>query len=65
MAVLMPECPLQGAFAVAARPKSRKSASPAIDGLLQPSRMGVSFMDDVAVGVIRGLLRSERSSHSL
>ncbi|XP_029573624.1 coiled-coil domain-containing protein 180 isoform X4 [Salmo trutta] len=57
MAVLMPECPLQGAFAVAARPKSRKSASPAIDGLLQPSRMGVSFMDDVAVGVIRGLLR--------
>ncbi|KAK6312841.1 hypothetical protein J4Q44_G00161880 [Coregonus suidteri] len=57
MAVLMPECPLQGPFAVAARPKSRKSASPATDGLLQPSRMGVSFMDDVAVGVIRGLLR--------
>uniref|UniRef100_A0A3P9A2R7 Coiled-coil domain-containing protein 180 n=2 Tax=Esox lucius TaxID=8010 RepID=A0A3P9A2R7_ESOLU len=71
MAVPMPDCALQGAFAVAARPKSRKqSGSPANDSLLQPSRMGVPLTDDVVVGVIKGLLRlgkpvtQEAHSHS-
>ncbi|KAI4898344.1 hypothetical protein NFI96_024571 [Prochilodus magdalenae] len=60
MAVALPDAPLQGAFAVAARPRSHKQekvVNPAGDSLLQPSRMGVAFMNDVAVGVIKGLLR--------
>ncbi|KAB5528452.1 hypothetical protein PHYPO_G00140370 [Pangasianodon hypophthalmus] len=60
MAVPLPDAPLQGAFAVAARPRSRKQekvGSPAADPLLQPSCMGAAFMDDKAVEVIRGLLR--------
>ncbi|XP_036454190.1 coiled-coil domain-containing protein 180 [Colossoma macropomum] len=60
MAVPLPDAPLQGAFAVAARPRSRKQEkvlNPAGDSLLQPSRMGVAFMNDAAVGVIKGLLR--------
>ncbi|XP_066513480.1 coiled-coil domain-containing protein 180-like isoform X3 [Hoplias malabaricus] len=59
-AVLLPDAPLQGAFAVAARPRSRKqeaNVSSAGDSLLQPSRMGATFMNDAAVGVIKGLLR--------
>ncbi|KAJ7995229.1 hypothetical protein DPEC_G00242370 [Dallia pectoralis] len=63
MTVPMPDCALQGAFAVAARPKSRKqdgSDSPATDSLLQPSRMGVPLTDDAVVGVIKGLLRLGR-----
>ncbi len=61
MAVPRPQTPLQGAFAVAARPRSRiqdKIGSPEGDGLLHPSRIGVSFLDDAAVGVIKGLLKS-------
>ncbi|KAG9336238.1 hypothetical protein JZ751_002585, partial [Albula glossodonta] len=61
--VTRPESPLQGAFAVAARPKSRrqdKPTSPGNDSLLQPSRMGVPLTDDAAVGVVRGLLRLSR-----
>ncbi|XP_026067899.1 coiled-coil domain-containing protein 180 [Carassius auratus] len=60
MAVPRPQTPLQGAFAVAARPRSHmqeKTASPDGDGLLHPSRIGVSFLDDAAVGVIKGLLK--------
>ncbi|XP_051522130.1 coiled-coil domain-containing protein 180 [Myxocyprinus asiaticus] len=60
MAHPSPQVPLQGAFAVAARPRSRKqhkTGSPDRDGLLQPSRIGVSFLDDAAVGVIKGLLK--------
>ncbi|KAL6465394.1 hypothetical protein MHYP_G00255270 [Metynnis hypsauchen] len=60
MAVPLPDAPLQGAFAVAARPRSRKQetvVNPPGDSLLQPSRMGVAFMNDAAVGVIKGLLR--------
>ncbi|MCJ8746829.1 hypothetical protein PDJAM_G00146240 [Pangasius djambal] len=60
MAVPLPDAPLQGAFAVAARPRSRKQekvGSPVADPLLQPSCMGAAFMDDKAVEVIRGLLR--------
>ncbi|XP_058230944.1 coiled-coil domain-containing protein 180-like [Hemibagrus wyckioides] len=59
MAALPPDALLQGAFAVAARPRSRKQekvGSPSADPLLQPSRMGAAFMDDKAVEVIRGLL---------
>ncbi|XP_051955131.1 coiled-coil domain-containing protein 180 [Xyrauchen texanus] len=61
MAHHSPQVPLQGAFAVAARPRSRKqhkTGSPDREGLLQPSRIGVSFLDDVAVGVIKGLLKT-------
>lgn len=61
MAVPRPQTPFQGAFAVAARPRSRiqeKTGSPDGDGLLHPSRIGVSFLDDAAVGVIKGLLKS-------
>ncbi|KAF5896750.1 coiled-coil domain-containing protein, partial [Clarias magur] len=60
MAVSVPNTPLQGAFALAARPRSRKQESvggPATNPLLQPSCMGAAFMDDKAVEVIRGLLR--------
>ncbi|KAK3514522.1 hypothetical protein QTP70_021500 [Hemibagrus guttatus] len=60
MAALPSDAPLQGAFAVAARPRSRKqekAGSPSADPLLQPSCMGAAFMDDKAVEVIRGLLR--------
>ncbi|XP_050966695.1 coiled-coil domain-containing protein 180 isoform X2 [Labeo rohita] len=60
MAVPRPQTPFQGAFAVAARPRSRiqeKTGSPDGDGLLHPSRIGVSFLDDAAVGVIKGLLK--------
>lgn len=60
MAIPRPDAPLQGAFAVAARQRSRKqekSESPSADLLLQPSCMGTSFMDDKAVEVIKGLLR--------
>ncbi|KAI5088230.1 coiled-coil domain-containing protein 180 isoform X1 [Silurus meridionalis] len=60
MAVPLPETPLQGAFAVAARPRSRKQekvGSPSADPLLQPSHMGAPFMDDKAVEVVKGLLR--------
>ncbi|XP_042580588.1 coiled-coil domain-containing protein 180 [Cyprinus carpio] len=60
MAVPRPKTPLQGAFAVAARPRSHiqeKTVSPDGDGLLHPSRIGVSFLDDAAVGVIKGLLK--------
>ncbi|XP_051748617.1 coiled-coil domain-containing protein 180 isoform X5 [Ctenopharyngodon idella] len=60
MAVPRPETPLQGAFAVAARTRSRiqeKTGSPDGDSLLHPSRIGVSFLDDAAVGVIKGLLK--------
>ncbi|XP_060738579.1 coiled-coil domain-containing protein 180-like [Tachysurus vachellii] len=59
MAVPLPDAPLQGAFAVAARLRSRKQekgGSPCSDPLLQPSCMGAAFMDDKAVEVIRGLL---------
>lgn len=61
MAVPRPQTPLQGAFAVAARTRSRiqeKTGSPDGDSLLHPSRIGVSFLDDAAVGVIKGLLKS-------
>ncbi|XP_053509895.1 coiled-coil domain-containing protein 180 isoform X1 [Ictalurus furcatus] len=64
MAVPLPDAPLQGAFAVAARPRSRKQeqvGSPAADPLLQPSCMGGAFMDDKAVEVVRGLLRISKS----
>ncbi|KAJ8288575.1 hypothetical protein COCON_G00012340 [Conger conger] len=60
VSVPRPDSPLQGAFAVAARPKSRrqeKPSSPAADSLLQPSRMGVPITDDATMGVVRGLLR--------
>ncbi|XP_062873992.1 coiled-coil domain-containing protein 180 isoform X2 [Trichomycterus rosablanca] len=60
MAVPVPDTPLQGAFAVAARPRSRmqeKMKNPDEDSLLQPSRMGTAFVDDAALGVIKGLLR--------
>ncbi|XP_073688966.1 coiled-coil domain-containing protein 180-like, partial [Garra rufa] len=60
MAVPRPQTPLQGAFAVATRPRSRiqeKTSSPDGEGLLHPSRIGVSFLDDAAVGVIKGLLK--------
>ncbi|KAG7465705.1 hypothetical protein MATL_G00156420 [Megalops atlanticus] len=66
-AVAGPDSPLQGAFAVAARPKSRrqdKPGSPASDSLLQPSRMGVAFTEDAAVGVVRGLLRISKPKSS-
>jgi len=61
MAVPRPQTPLQGAFAVAARTRSRiqeKTGGPDRDSLLHPSRIGVSFLDDAAVGVIKGLLKS-------
>ncbi|KAF4074532.1 hypothetical protein AMELA_G00240320 [Ameiurus melas] len=64
MAVPLPDAPLQGAFAVAARPRSRKQeqvGSPAADPLLQPSCMGGAFMDDKAVEVVKGLLRVSKS----
>ncbi|KAK1792189.1 hypothetical protein P4O66_012146 [Electrophorus voltai] len=64
MAIALPDPPLQGAFAVAARPRSSKQGkvgSPPRDALLQPSRMGVAFMDDLAVGLIRGLLGRNKS----
>ncbi|XP_062371955.1 coiled-coil domain-containing protein 180 [Sardina pilchardus] len=61
MAVQLLESPLQGPFAIAARPLSHKeergNGSAPVDGLLQPSSVGISFIDDVAVGVIKGLLR--------
>ncbi|XP_060762949.1 coiled-coil domain-containing protein 180-like [Neoarius graeffei] len=60
MAVPLPDTPLQGAFAVDACSGSHtqeKVGSPATDPLLQPSRMGSTFMDDKAVEVIRGLQR--------
>ncbi|TSM86003.1 Caspase recruitment domain-containing protein 9 [Bagarius yarrelli] len=60
MAVPLPDSPLQGAFAVASRPRSRKQEkveSPTADALLQPSCMGTAFVDDKAVEVIKGLLR--------
>ncbi|XP_046904045.1 coiled-coil domain-containing protein 180 [Hypomesus transpacificus] len=61
MATPLPDCPLQGSFAVAARHKARrqeKTGIPALaESLLQPSRMGVSFLDDPAVGLVKGLLR--------
>ncbi|KAG1957044.1 hypothetical protein F2P79_007257 [Pimephales promelas] len=60
MAVPRPQTPLQGAFAVAARTRSRiqeKTGGPDRDSLLHPSRIGVSFLDDAAVGVIKGLLK--------
>ncbi|KAM9446078.1 coiled-coil domain-containing protein 180-like [Clarias gariepinus] len=60
MAVSLPDTPLQGAFALAARPRSRKQENvggQAANPLLQPSCMGAAFMDDKAVEVIRGLLR--------
>ncbi|XP_067294288.1 coiled-coil domain-containing protein 180 isoform X2 [Pseudorasbora parva] len=60
MAVPRPQTPLQGAFAVAARTRSRiqeKAGSPDGDSLLHPSRIGVSFLDDAAMGVIKGLLK--------
>ncbi|XP_077087784.1 coiled-coil domain-containing protein 180 [Siphateles boraxobius] len=60
MAVPRPQTPLQGAFAVAARTRSRileKTGSQDGDSLLHPSRIGVSFLDDAAVGIIKGLLK--------
>ncbi|XP_076854168.1 coiled-coil domain-containing protein 180 isoform X2 [Brachyhypopomus gauderio] len=62
MAIALPDTPLQGAFAVAARPRSRKEkvGSAARDPLLQPSRMGVAFIEDAAVGVIKALLRRDK-----
>ncbi|KAJ8291181.1 hypothetical protein GJAV_G00022330 [Gymnothorax javanicus] len=61
VSVPSPDSPLQGAFAVAARSKSRLQNKPnqsaAADNLLQPSRMGVTITDDAAVGVVWGLLR--------
>lgn len=60
MAVPLPDAPLQGAFAVASRPRSRKQekvGSPSADLLLQPSCMGAAFVEDKAVDVIKGLLR--------
>ncbi|XP_030647705.1 coiled-coil domain-containing protein 180 [Chanos chanos] len=56
MLVQCSDSPLQGSFAVAARPRSRKQDK-GLDGLLQPSRMGVPFTDDAAVGVVKTLLR--------
>ncbi|XP_036398058.1 coiled-coil domain-containing protein 180 [Megalops cyprinoides] len=67
VAVAGPDSPLQGAFAVAARPKSRrqdKPGSPASDSLLQPSRMGVPFSEDTAVSVVQGLLRISKPKSS-
>ncbi|XP_056314464.1 coiled-coil domain-containing protein 180 [Danio aesculapii] len=60
MAAPRPETPLQGPFAVAARSRSRTqetTGSPDRDGLLHPSHIGSSFLDDAAVGVIKGLLK--------
>ncbi|XP_003198708.3 coiled-coil domain-containing protein 180 isoform X1 [Danio rerio] len=60
MAAPRPETPFQGAFAVAARSRSRTqetTGSPEREGLLHPSRIGASFLDDAAVGVIKGLLK--------
>ncbi|XP_076144475.1 coiled-coil domain-containing protein 180 [Alosa pseudoharengus] len=61
MADLLLDSPLQGPFAAAARPLSHKeekgNSSSTVDGLLHPSSIGISFIDDVAVGVIKGLLR--------
>lgn len=61
MAAQVLDSPLQGPYAVAARPQSHKEEkgndSTVLDGLLHPSTMGVSFIDDVAVGVVKGLLR--------
>ncbi|XP_063043494.1 coiled-coil domain-containing protein 180 isoform X2 [Engraulis encrasicolus] len=55
------DSPLQGAFAVAARPhfqKEQKETDICLpDGLLVPSSIGVSFIEDVAIGVVKGLLR--------
>ncbi|KAG5857237.1 hypothetical protein ANANG_G00017250 [Anguilla anguilla] len=67
VSVPRPDSPLQGAFAVAVRPKSRrqdKPSSPATDSLLQPSRMGVPITDDAAMGVVRGLLRISKQKAS-
>ncbi|KAM6954483.1 coiled-coil domain-containing protein 180 [Aplochiton taeniatus] len=62
MAAPLPDCPLQGSFALAARPRSRRQdkGGSASDSLLQPSKMGVAFLEDAAVGVVRGLLRLSR-----
>ncbi|TRY95906.1 hypothetical protein DNTS_021426 [Danionella cerebrum] len=60
MAVPPPDTPLQGAFVLAARSLSRTQECPSTpdgDGLLQPSRIGVSFLEDSALGVIKGLLK--------
>ncbi|KAL2079811.1 hypothetical protein ACEWY4_025555 [Coilia grayii] len=61
MAVQLFDSPLQGPFAVAARPhcqKEQKGTSSSLpDGFFHPSSIGVSFIDDMAVGVVRGLLR--------
>lgn len=55
------DSPLQGSYALAARPHSHKKEkandSAVLDGLLHPSTVGISFMDDVAVGVVKGLLK--------
>ncbi|XP_072521084.1 coiled-coil domain-containing protein 180 [Salminus brasiliensis] len=67
MAVTLPDAPLQGAFAVATRPRSRKQekvTSAAEDALLQPSCREVAFMNDMAVGVIKGLLRISKHQES-
>ncbi|KAJ8399383.1 hypothetical protein AAFF_G00410950 [Aldrovandia affinis] len=67
VSVTRPDTPLQGAFAVAVRPKSRrqdKPSSPGTDSLLQPSRMGMPITDDAAVAVVRGLLRISKPKAS-
>ncbi|XP_031441304.2 coiled-coil domain-containing protein 180 isoform X2 [Clupea harengus] len=58
LAAQLLDCPLQGPFAVAARPQSHKEEkSIMLEGLLNPSSAGISFIDDVSVGVVKGLLR--------
>ncbi|XP_007243986.3 coiled-coil domain-containing protein 180 isoform X1 [Astyanax mexicanus] len=60
MAVPLPDVPLQGSFAVATRPRSRKHENITVaagSDLLQPSSRDVDFLSDTVVGVIKDLLR--------
>ncbi|XP_029915324.1 coiled-coil domain-containing protein 180 [Myripristis murdjan] len=61
LALPVPQRPLQGSFALAARPKPRRKERLAPPpGLLQPCRVGVVFCDDAAVGVVKALNRFSR-----
>ncbi|XP_039618538.1 coiled-coil domain-containing protein 180 [Polypterus senegalus] len=63
-ATSVPESPLQGSFAIAARYQSFKQEAMVTfqnDGLLQPSRMGKPAVEDVALRVIQNILQTQKT----